>query len=423
MSLAHSLLEDGDLFLLESGDVLLLEWAVRVPPPPWVKPKPWTIQLCHDGTNIATCVAHGFSGLAQRNEGGKWTLDTSPAGIPPAGYLDPEGLEPGYVDFDPRDVTDIRLVAEGRIVYAGAVHGDNGGFYATTDHRGERWRLSGIELGWHRLDSRLTYPDPTVSNAWGVSHDERTGVASSILAAYIEANAGATAIAGRQITGLEVSDEIVGASDDFSTRFDTLAALATRIGNDYGFEVVPEYDFDGTITYRLSEPRDLSGVIVFSDRGDLLESSARFKLRDATYVLTGGSGEGTARQFRSATTGATGTGRYEVFSDQSSMMSVGEMLADATAKLAAAGEQFQMTTTLSDALAVAAIQFGLRLGDRVGIIARGRSYIAPIEAVQFEVTSQRQVMRPRFGAAEPDELRQMFRKIRGVEEQLRNSVA
>jgi hypothetical protein len=76
-----------------------------------------------------------------------------------------------------------------------------------------------------------------------------------------------------------------------------------------------------------------------------------------------------------------------------------------------AGAQFQMTTTLSDAIATTAINFGLRLGDKVGIIARGRRYTTPIEVVEFTVTPQRQIMRPRFGAAEPDEFRQLLRSM------------
>lgn len=382
--------------------------------PPWVKPKPWTLQLCHDAQTIATCTAFEFSGLLQRNQGGEWTLETSEAGMPPVGYPDPEGLEPGYVAFDPRDVTDIRLVAEGTIVYAGAVHGDNAGFYATQTASGEKWRLSGTELGWYRLGDRIVLPDPTIDfpGPWAVSHDERTGIASSVLAAYIEANAGSSALPQRQITGLDVADETVGASDDFAALYeDTLASLSTRIGNDYGFEVLPEYDFDGTITYRLSTPRDLSGVIVFSDQGDLLDSSARFKLRDATAVLTGGSGELTSRIFRSDSTGATGNDRHERFSDQGGLDTVGEVQADASASLVEAGEQFQMTTTLTDSLAVQAIGFGMRLGDRVGLIVRGRRYVAPIEAIQFEVTAARQTMRPRFGAAQPDEFRQLLATI------------
>lgn len=411
MSLSDLLLESGDVLLLEDGALLLLEWAIQTPDP-WVRPKPWTLQLCRDTNTIATVTAHEFSAMALRNEPGEWSLEFSPAGVPAAGYVDPEGLEPGYVDFDPRDVTDIRLVAEDRILFAGAVHGDNGGFYITSDRDGERWRLSGIELGWHRLASRIAFPDPTLASGWAVEFDERTGIASTALAAYIEANAGVTAITGRPITGLQVADEIVGASDDFSaSQAETLADLATRIGNSYGIEVIPEHDFDGNITYRLSAPRDMSGVIVFSDRGDLLESSARFQLREATYVLTGGSGDGVARIFRSATTGATGIDRREVFSDQTSLATGGQVQADANAKIVSAGEQFQMTTTLTDSLAATALDLGLRIGDRVGIIVRGRRYIAPIEAVQFEVTPTSQTMRPRFGSAQPDELRQLLKRI------------
>ncbi len=376
-------------------------------PVPWTPPAPWTLQLCRNGDTIATCSAYEFAAMPVRNGAGDWTLETSPAGIPPTGYAD-GGKD---VPFDPRDVTDVRLVADGRIVFAGNVYGENGGYWVESDERGERWRFTGIERGWNQLGSRLVYPDPATEQPWTVTHDVRTDIASSVLAGYINANAGAGAIAARQIAGLDVADEHAGTSFTFSARLQSLAELATRIATDGGFEVLPEHGFDGSITFRLSAVRDRSDDTRFSDQGDLLSSSSRFQHRDATHVLTGGAGDGTARTFRSADTGATGDDRYEVFSDQSSMTSTSEVQADADTKLALAGQRFQISTTLTDQMTTFMLQSGLRIGDKVGVFVRGRLYVAPIEAMQFEVTPERQILRPRFGAALPNELTALLRKV------------
>lgn len=384
---------------------------------------PWTVQLCRAGQTIATPSAYRLQAKALRNAAGEWTLDTSPAGIPPSGYPDPLGLALDDVPFDPRDVDSIRLIAEGRVAFAGAVAGDNGGYWADKDASGERWRFTGVELGWHRLASRLAYPDPTVASGWSVSHDVRTGVASTVLAAYIEANLGSTALAARQIAGVQVADELVGPSTSFSARLQPLSDLAARLATDGGFEVVPEYSFDGALTYRLSMGRDLSGVLVFSDQGDLSESSARFTQRSATFVLAAGTGEGTARTFRSADSGATGNDRYEQFSDVSALSEAAEVQADATARLGLAADQFSITTALNDSAATLALNAGVRIGDRVGVIVRGRRYSVPIEAVEYVVEPNRQTMRPQFGVAEPNELVALKRSVADLHKQAATSVA
>lgn len=383
----------------------------------------WTVQLCRNGQPIAVPSAYVFRAKPLRNTAGEWSLETSPAGIPPSGYPDPAGVEPDDVPFDPRDVTSVRLVAEGVIAFAGAVAADNGGFWAERGAAGERWRFTGVEAGWHRLASRLAFPDPAAASGWSVSHDVRTGLASTILAEYIEANLGSSALSERQVDGIEVADELVGPDTTFSARLQTLSELAERIARDGGFEVIPEIDFDGSITYRLSMSRDLSGVLVFSDRGDLSESSARFTQRSATFVLSAGAGEGTSRTFRIASTAATGSDRFEVLSDVSSLSEAAEVQADATARLGLSADQFSISTTLNDSAASLALRAGLRLGDRVGVVVRGRRYSVPIEAIEFEVSPLRQTMRPQFGVAEPNELVALKRRVAGLHDRLDASVA
>lgn len=379
---------------------------------------PWTVQLCRQGVVVATCSAHQFMATALRNEAGAFTLDTSAAGVPAAGYVDPDDPGGDLVPFDGRDVETVRLVGEGRILFEGAVAGEDGGFWSDQDATGERWRFTGVEAGWHLLAGRLAYPDPTAAPPWGDGYDTRVGVSSTVLAEYIDANMGATALAEREVPGVEVADEIVGSFLTFDARLQTLAALSTRLARTGGFEVIPEHDFDGTTTYRLTASRDKSSLVVFSDQGDLSELSARFTRRSASFVLSAGTGQLASRTFRTAGTGATGADRFEILSDQSSMDSASSLAADASARLALAGEQFSIASTLATSLTEAALNADLRLGDRVAINVRGRRYAVPIEAVSYEVTPERQIMTPRFGVAQPNELSALLRKVADLSMQI-----
>lgn len=403
---ANGLLELPVGYELDADGLIVLDFSWDTPP--FVQPVPWRVDLCVGWERVATCIAHHFTGTQRRNQAGSFVLEASPVGATSGGVFDSELNE--YVSFDPRDIDTIRLVGGNRILFGGYVKGDNGGFYVERDDQGERWRWTG-EDAWWLLRGRLAFPNPAVASGWAVSHDVRTGIASTILTQYLNDNMGASALAARQVPMFQVDDEVIGASLSFSARLQTLEELAQRLAAAGGFEVLPDIGFDGTVTILLSAARDLSGIVVFSDKGDLLSSRARFQQREATYTLSAGTGEGTARLFRTADTGATGASRREQLSDVSSLEEAGEVQADADTHNALAAERFAITSELTAALANIAIGFGLRLGDKLGISIDGRRYVLPIEAVTFDVGPGSQLMTPQFGDAIPDELTALLRKV------------
>lgn len=397
---ANGLLILPDGYELDVDGLYILDFAWSTPP--FVPPIPWRVDLCVGWERVATCTAHHFTGTQRRNQAGSFVLEASPVGTSPQAGPDSP--------FDPRDIDTIRLVGGNRILFGGYVAGDDGGFYIESDDSGERWRWTGQD-GWWLLAGRLAFPDPAVASGWSVTHDVRTGIASTVLTEYLDANMGATALTARQVPMFQVDDQTVGPNLSFSARLQTLDQLAQRLASAGSFEVLPEIGFDGTVTILLSAARDLSGVVVFSDKGDLLTSKARFQHREATFTLSAGTGEGTARLFRTADTGAAGAARREQLSDVNSLEEAGEVQADADTRNAIAAERYAVTSEMTAALANVAIAFGLRLGDSLGISIDGRRYTLPIEAVTFDVSPSRQLMTPQFGDAIPDEWTSLLRKV------------
>lgn len=377
-----------------------------------VLPSIWSLDLCRSWIRVASCDAFDFSGVTRRLDGGEFSLKTSPRGVSGGVYAWPDGLGGyGVLGFDPRDVDTFRLVAEGQPVFSGILRGDDDQFRIIQDKDGVSWEWTGSDP-WIYLDRRLAYPDPLVEPPWGVAHDTRTGIASNVLGGYLQANMGALATASRTWGGfLSIEDQSVGADYTFSARLQTMKELAKRIGRDASIEVTLQVDFNGQLRILLSEARNLSSVLVLSDQGDLAESEYMLTPTRANFIVSAGQGELTARTFR--TSGGTGTGplRFEKLSDQSNMASSSELQADADSKRLMNEESYAIVSELTDYQAKLALQFGLRLGDVLGVIVQGRRYDVPIEQFTFEVNPERQILRPIFGTAIPGRLAALLKKL------------
>lgn len=384
------------------------------------KPQLWSLDLCRDWKRIASCDGYLFNGIRRRNDQGDFVLRTSPEGVYGGHYVSPHSGLDG--PFDPRDVNTVRLVVDGRIVYPGVISPEQG-LKIVQSEQGEIWEWTGFDPWWY-FDGRLVLPDPAIDlpGPWAVGTDVRSGVASTVLAAYINANAGAGALAARQMPGLTIEDQIVGTTLDFSARLETLRELTKRLATEGEFEAFVDINFDGNIEVLLAEGRDLSEGLVLSDQHDLTQSTAAFQPPKASVTLTGGSGELATRLFRAYGNGAIGLARREQFSDQSSLDQASEVLADAALQTRLAVESYAIGTTLTDEQAKLAIAFGLRLGDKLSIIIKGRTYSVPIESYSFDVSPDRQSMRPVFGVAIPDALSRLKRNVARTQDRLQRSV-
>jgi hypothetical protein len=282
---------------------------------------------------------------------------------------------------------------------------------------GELLRVYGVEdLVW--LRRRIVHPQPgSAAPPYSTSEDDvRTGPASTVLAGYVDRNAGPTATAARRVPGLTVATPAAfGGTVALSGRYQNLlefvrtAAMAARIGvrvRDLAFEVY--------------QP---AGSAIFSaELGTLAGWRSTVEAPESNYVYVAGGGEGTARLIAEYADAGTqlSWGRSEAFRDRRDTVDLAEL---AQAGAEALAEAARPPGVELDALDTGAQQYGRdwNVGDR----ATARIGDVTITDVITEATiqllpNQAPVVTPIIGAAgvSLDQWRQLSlanRRIRQLE--------
>ena len=304
------------------------------------------------------------------------------------------------------DVRGVRVVENGRPIFTGSVRslpGDDSDGITIDGVVDPTVTLSGIDSGWGALAARRAYPDPATEAPWVTSHDVRSGVASTVAAAYIDANMGVTALAARQWDSLAIVDGAVGTSSTWTARLQRLDQLVTRICLDGGIVCRPTVDFDGTLSIRLAARADRTNRLVFSDRADLTSFVWRTRPATATYVITGGQGTLEARAFAVAAGAGTGNDRFEHYIDNTNLASTAELALNASARLAEAGEVRGLAVEIGrDAAETQRFGIDYDIGDLVSVEVDGTRFTTTIEAVRITVDENGSTVVPVLGTPARD---------------------
>lgn len=382
----------------------------------------WSLDLCAGWDRIGSVDTFEFSGVERWLEAGEWSASCAATTVEWSHYLNVDG---DAVPYLPTDVDTVRLVRDGAIAFPGmvsAASSGSGGFERVSDVSGERWTWSGSDL-WGLLSQRIVFPDPT-STTWALSHDVRTGVASSVVAAYLYNNAGLGALVDRRIPGFTIADQVAGETGQWSARLVPLSDLVQRICTDAEIGCWLTVSFEGAVTATVGGSRDLSERYVIADQGDFSTVKMRTVPASVTWTLAGGQGVGTARVFRTSTTPAVGLERIEQFSDQASLSTTQELQASATANTRLGAESFSVYGEVTDELAVT-LRYGeqLQLGDLISIQVDGVRHKVPVTSARFEISADRQVVRPILGTATPDALRGLIRDVAGLADRFNRDIA
>jgi hypothetical protein len=217
-------------------------------------------------------------------------------------------------------------------------------------------------------------------------YDVRTGQASTVMRAYVQANVVGAPAARRPSGALHTrisleADPLLGGTVTGSGRWQTLAEMLNTLGKAGGLSYRVVWVQDGVLRFRLVQPRDLSKTVRLyvqdpsTGRGGAVSQLAYgYAAPAATMAIIGGAGEDTARLYASATTADSRAAqslwhRYrERFVDDSSADPV-ELAQNAAAALADDGKTVtSVAVELADAAVAATMQ------DQPGVKLFGRDY-------------------------------------------------
>lgn len=244
------------------------------------------------------------------------------------------------------------------------------------------------------LQDRLAYPDPASDNvsAQGFSHDRRTGVAETVMKAYVTDNVGSGAPASRQVANLTVGTDLGrGVTVTNAARFTQLQTLLFGIAESSGLG----YDLkqvNDDLVFEVFQPVDRSGFVRLDVENDLLTSAEYgYVSPEVTRVVVGGQGEAIDRLFveRSSTDSEDAESvwgrRIEVFKDARQSVEVSELEQAGDEELADTGKTVvSLSVTPTDDVQM---RYGLdwNLGDVVAVSAGDVETTATVTEVGISV--------------------------------------
>lgn len=244
------------------------------------------------------------------------------------------------------------------------------------------------------LGQRLAYPTPTTADvtAQTTANDVRSGTASTVMRAYVNANIGPSAPAARKIPALTLaSDPLAGSTVYGSARFDVLGELLSGLAavDGLGFDILQQGD---NLEFRVYVPTDKSDEIRMDVANDTLTSTKfSFSAPGATLAIVGGEGQGTSRTFRQVTTSSSTSAqtawnqRIEVFLDQNNTADTNELDQAGLEKLAEVGTTLVSLEVVpsSDTTMVYGVDWNL--GDLVTVVVDEDQLSATVTSVAIKI--------------------------------------
>jgi len=268
-------------------------------------------------------------------------------------------------------------------------------FIETTDEPRGKWVFTGVSDSIILAD-RLAFPNPAFSDAQASSasrpYDIRTGVAETLMHAYVNANIGPSASTSRRDSRLVMGTNLArGTSRTKSARFPSLLELCQELAVADGllFDVVQVGD---KLEFRTSTSSDLSGAIRLDVQSDSLDSAKwGYSGPAATSVVVLGSGEGSERAIRTRTS-ATATSEaaawrrvIEVSVDARGAEDTSELDAKGDEVLAANGTRIESLTVVPSAVNTRELGSKWWLGDLVTVNVAGVPVKATVTELAVEV--------------------------------------
>lgn len=381
--------------------------AVGVSSPPPGRPTFFVAVRDENLARVAAITPTALTFTPRYNDVGEWSLQV-PADAPGASFL--------------------RAAGAGVLIYRGddmalLMSGPVGTRRLTQTDAGLALEVSGPDDNvW--ISSRLAYqmPSRTVPNqgtptTGALTHDRRSGAAESVVKQYVDANLGQSAqVERRVVTVAPVAStprgSVVTGAARMTPLLDLIRGLAATGGIGFGVKQV------GTaLVFDVYVPTDRTGTARFSSQLGNLES---FEFSEtapsASYVVSGGQGQGIARAF-AFTEDAPALvewprWRMERFVDQRQAEDAAEILQARLEELVTNGPQTSLSITTRD---TAQTQFGrdFFIGDRVTVEPVVGAVVKEVlREVTVTWTPERTSVVSRVGTAETTGTSRIIRALR-----------
>jgi hypothetical protein len=315
----------------------------------------------------------GFKAVLRKNNVGNWSL-TLPAGDAMADALRASG-------------GGIIVTGKSGVILSGPT--TSAKLTQSQDNPKGSWEISGVDDSVV-LAERLAYPTPSTADltAQTSAYDSRTGVASTVMYAFVDANIGASAPAARKITGFtNAADGALGSSVTASARFDQLGALLAQVASLDGlvFDVLQN---GSALQFVVAAATDRStNVRMDVDNNRLTSAEYTYRAPSVTRAIVAGQGEAALRTFVEVTDTAslaaeTAWGRrIEVFKDDRSSSTSAELNLTGLAELVEKGRTVEgISVTPTDDLTMAyGTDWGL--GDKISVVVGTTTVVKVVNEV------------------------------------------
>ena len=246
------------------------------------------------------------------------------------------------------------------------------------------------------------------------AYDTRTGLASTVIQAYVNANLVAATNIDRNLAPLTLAaDPGAGTTVTGNARWDNLLALCQQLasaGGDIGFKVVQTAN--GVLTFSCYQPVDRSATAKFStDLQNLFDFSYSLAgpLANSIDVLGSGTGAGRVALRMADATSITNWGLVEDIRDARDTGDVPTLQQRGTADLNASTALVNLALTPHD---TDTLQYGrdYNLGDIIAITIDGATITNKVRSVHIELKApgDQELVTPAIGNPSQGEVAQWF---------------
>ena len=275
------------------------------------------------------------------------------------------------------------------------------------------WQVQGTnDLGY--LARRICYTDPDTGSTETAGHYTDTGKLSTVVETLIAKNLGQDALEDRIEPIVEAYDgPEIGDTVSVSLRFQNLLTAVTTLCTANAYNIRSVWDeTNGKLFFEVFQSRDLSSAIVFTEQlNNILESEFISKSPEGNWILAGGTGEMTERQFATAENAESVSewGRIEVFQDARNQHNVDEYVGEVLKRKSE--NMTGYSCVASDADNAPQYKVDYQLGDYVGMKIGEKYIIAQVQQVEIKVSGGVEQISPKFGTVAVGKFREIFVRL------------